>query len=182
MGSRGPLPEPDSFRSERLQTSVGGWTMLPAAGRKGDPPAWPLRRYSSSRGQDPDAVAESEAAYWAILWRMPQAVAWEELGCEHLVGLYCRLTALAEGGQISAAGEARQLADRLGLSHMSMARLRWRISEERPTRRGNGDQAAERAALTEMRAPARDRLEAMDGDQLRPRRLRARRVVTAEGA
>jgi hypothetical protein len=182
-GSRfgsGPLPDPESLRQDRMRASgAGGWINLPAEGRTGDVPPWPLRPYVAQRGQDGAGVAASEAAHWAAAWATPQAVVWEQIGWTHDVALMCRMLALAEGGLMAAASEARQWSDRLGLNPPAMARYRWRIGEERPARRGHGDQAADRAALAAMRGPdARDRMKArdrlaMDGDQLRPRRLRA---------
>ncbi|MDP9220203.1 MAG: hypothetical protein M3P23_06650, partial [Actinomycetota bacterium] len=123
-------------------------------------------------------VTASEAAHWAAAWATPQALVWEQIGWTHDVALMCRMLALAEGGLMSAASEARQWSDRVGLNPPAMARYRWRIVEERPARQGNADQAADRAALAAMRGPnarermrSRDRLEAMDGGQLRPRRV-----------
>lgn len=131
--SGGPLPDAGSSRQDRLRSSVaGGWVDLPAEGRQGDAPAWPLRPYRAVRGQDPGAIAASEQWHWSALWKLPQAVAWEQLGWTRDIALYCRLMALAEGGQISAAGEARQWSDRLGLSAPALARLRWRIRPNGP--------------------------------------------------
>jgi hypothetical protein len=169
-GSRfgsGPLPDPESLRQDRMRASgVGGWINLPAEGRTGTAPPWPLRPYVAQRGQDGAGVTASEAAHWAAAWATPQSVVWEQIGWTHDVALMCRMLALAEGGLMAAASEARQWSDRLGLNPPAMARYRWRIVEERLPIGTAGPTARDR-----MRA--RDRLEAMDGDQLRPRRLRA---------
>ncbi len=110
----GPAPKPDSQRRRRNATPP---TMrLPAAGRTGDAPAWPLD--------------EPKARVWRELWRLPQAVAWERMHLHRVVARYAVLVELAEAGERFACAEVRQLEDRLGLTPMSLMRLRWEIGDD----------------------------------------------------
>jgi hypothetical protein len=105
---------------------------LPAAGRQGDPPAWPLGR-----------PTKAEQSLWAQLWASPQAVVWEELGWIRVVARYTRTTVTAEEPLTSRKwltlgikptavtqlmAEARQLEDRLGLNPKAMKTLGWEVS------------------------------------------------------
>lgn len=141
--------------------------LLPAAGRKGRTPKWPLpenltlqvalemAQQTIERLQDKEKLeaaekrklnaaleqvvylprkmelaGEAELELWADLWKSPQAVAWERIGCEREVAQYCRWKVLAEQGDLDASKEARQLSDRIGLSPMSMLRLQWEIVDD----------------------------------------------------
>jgi len=146
----GPPPDPNALRRDR-KADAAGWVTLPADGRAGDPPAWPL-----PEGDQHDA----ELALWADIWRTPQAVMWERLRWTREVALYVRLQVLAESGSLDAAKESRQWSDRLGLNPAAMLRNRWRVEsapsapadeQERPSRRASG------------RRSARARLQAIDG-------------------
>jgi len=99
-----------------------GPLMLPAKGRTGAPPAWPL----------PRAASAVEKKVWAKAWATPQAVAWENLGWIAAVGRYCRLMVEADqpGAASSLLGELRQLEDRLGLTPVAMRRLLWVIAPD----------------------------------------------------
>jgi hypothetical protein len=66
-----------------------------------------------------------EAELWRDLWRLPQAVQWERLRWTREVAQYVRHKVLGELGDLASAKEARQWSDRLGLTPMSMLRLRW---------------------------------------------------------
>jgi hypothetical protein len=119
----GPAPKPDGQR--RRRNAVSPMTRLPAEGRHGDPPPWPL---SKLRG----GAATREAAAWAELWATPQAAAWERLGAGAVraVARYTRLLGAAEFGDPKAAAEVRLLEDRLGLTPLAMLRLRWEIAAD----------------------------------------------------
>src|SRR5690242_676098 len=78
MGTRGPAPDPLALRRER-PSDQAGWVALPAAGRQGEPPSWPLSR--------PNAA---ERRQWAREWARPQAVAWEQAHQEEEVAVYVR--------------------------------------------------------------------------------------------
>lgn len=137
----GPPPKPDGQRRRR-NASVA-MTQLPAAGREGPPLRWPYK------GRPP--------ALWAELCRLPQAVAWERMHMVRLAARYCRKLLEAEqpDAMVSLQAEVRQLEDRLGLSPMSMLRLRWEIAAD--------EVGALRAERTEVLTPApRRRLRAVD--------------------
>lgn len=91
---------------------------LPAEGRTGPTPKWPLAEQS-----------DAEVDAWIELWETPQAVAWEKLGWSRTVARYCRVMLHAEHHDATAAmlAEARQMEDRLGLTPKSMRSLMWEI-------------------------------------------------------
>lgn len=119
MAGRGPLPGANTRRRNVRITRRG----LPASGRSGDPPPFPI-------GKPTKAVAD----LWADLWASPQAVAWEDFGWTRVVARYARLVVAAEKPKAPAAllNEVRQLEDRLGLSPVAMVRLQWEIVDDQP--------------------------------------------------
>jgi hypothetical protein len=140
----GPPPDPNALRRER---DSGDWVTLPAEGRDGKVPSWPLSKASSR-----------EATLWRREWRRPQAVMWERNGQELEVALYVRSLAAAEHLDASVASRTlvRQQQEALGLSVPGLARNRWRIehveaSSPRPARRPG-------------RSSVRDRLRVVTGD------------------
>lgn len=144
----GPKPDPEALRRDR-PSDRDGWTDLPAEGRKTAAPKWPLCGLENG-------LSERESAVWREIWATPQAVAWERLGWTLEVGLYVRLLVLAEGGSMSAATEARQWSDRLGLNPAAMLRNRWRIARDQVSERRRATAAADSGSM-------RDRLKALDG-------------------
>jgi len=108
-----------------------GPLVLPAEGRRGLAPNWPLAGGASS----------AEATLWAELWATPQAVAWEHHGWTRVVARYVRCALMAEELEKNALAEARQLEDRLGLTPKAMRMLLWTISAD--------DLAEKRAEKTE---------------------------------
>ncbi len=136
----GPPPDPNALRRDR-KSDEAGWRSLPAAGREGDAPAWPLTE--STKRED---------ALWVTEWRRPQAVAWEENGQQVEVAMYVR--ALAEAEQIGASVASRtllkQLQEALGVSLPGMLRLRWKIeqpAQASTTRRTRGSSARDRLSV-----------------------------------
>lgn len=115
MAGMGPPPKPAGQR--RRTNATFAMTALPAEGRKGPTPAWPLAGRPRAR----------ESVVWRQVWRKPQAVAWERSAAFHDVALYVRLLVRGEGGDIEALREARQWSDRLGLNPQAMLRLRWEV-------------------------------------------------------
>lgn len=117
------MPGPAPSRNPRRRNARPEWRRLPAAGRSGDPPAWPIGR-----------PTKTALALWAQLWATPQAVAWEADGWVRTVARYTKLVLASERpkapGQLLA--EVRQLEDRLGLNPMALRRLMWEI-EASPT-------------------------------------------------
>lgn len=137
----GPPPDPRSMRSARSMDK-GGWRTLPAEGRSGDVPEWPLT-----------TAADRELDLWDDLWAKPQAVAWEDMGQELEVALFVRT--LAEAERVDARVDVKKMVrgylDSLGLSVAGMNRNRWKIAP--------AVEAPEPAVAAPVRRPsARDRL------------------------
>lgn len=140
----GPPPDPNALRRDRK--SDGEWTSLPAEGREGDLPEWPLADQSGR-----------EVVLWAAEWRRPQAVMWERNGQQLEVALYVRqvVDAEARGATTASRTLVRQMMDSLGISSPGMRSLRWRITS---------DEVAERRGQS-PRVSARDRLKAVSGGE-----------------
>src|SRR4051794_33046974 len=114
----GPPPDPNALRRDR---DNGEWTDLPAAGREGPAPEWPL----------PDVLA-GEMELWARQWRRPQAFVWERNGQELEVALFVRSIVVSEGPKSTAADRnvvQRKMSD-LGLTAPGLRANRWRIVDE----------------------------------------------------
>lgn|ERR1044072_1488848 len=114
----GPAPDPNALRRDR-PSDRDGWVTLPAEGRVGDPPPWPLSGQS-----------EREAELWVSEWARPQAVQWEATGAVLEVALYVRR--LVEAEKPDAATNlgtlVKQLMEGLGISQDGLAKRRWRIA------------------------------------------------------
>lgn len=110
---------------------------LPAEGRRGDAPAWPLAVQSAF-----------EAEAWEQAWRTPQAVAWERLGWVRTVARYCRVMVAAEQPDAAPAllAQATALEDRLGLTPKAMRLLLWEVvsDEVADQRQATGSSARKR--------------------------------------
>lgn len=115
------MANPPKFDPARANARVGP-LKLPAGGRTGDPPAWPLE----------GAQLAAERRAWGQLWATPQAVAWERLGWTRTVARYCRILLEAEARNADAQvrAEARQLEDKLGLTPKAMRLLLWEIAPD----------------------------------------------------
>lgn len=116
----GPPTNPGALR--RRPGDGGEWTVLPAEGRAGDPPAWPL-------GPNPGARAMN---LWAALWVTPQAIMWEQGHQEIEVALHVLTLVDAEqpGAPAAVRTLARQQMDSLGLTTPGMRASRWRIAHD----------------------------------------------------
>jgi hypothetical protein len=162
MPGMGPPPKDPAQRRRRNATVA--MTPLPAAGRQGRPPKFPLGadivtraklQVATERAGEIEekreagmaseqqllaarervavltAVVElqskAELALWRELWKTPQAVEWDHGSYHREVAQYVRWKVLGESGDMDAAKEARQFADRLGLTPMALLRLRWSI-------------------------------------------------------
>lgn len=140
----GPAPDPNALRRDR-PSDQAGWTLLPAAGRDGDPPEWPLSR-----------ATKRELDVWASEWRRPQAVVWERDGLTREVAKYVRRSVQDEKPRSSVALGLlvmRQM-DSLGITEAGMAKNRWRIE---------GQAAPAAATMSRVRSSgpsAKERLEA----------------------
>ncbi len=147
----GPPPDPNALRRYR-PSDQGTWTTLPAEGRPGEAPEWPL---VNPRPREWDL--------WRDLWTRPQAVMWERLDQRYEVAMFVRKLAEAElpGASVELQKVVRQYLDSLGLSVQGMLRNRWRIEP--------GEVAVEASGKPEhsdrRRPSARSRLKVVaDGD------------------
>lgn len=114
----GPPPDPNSLRSAR-SVQAGGWTTLPAEGRTGPAPEWPLTEQTPR-----------EMDLWDDLWEKPQAVMWEEMDQAVEVAMFVRTLAEAEKPdcRVDIRKMVRGYLDSLGLSVAGMLRNRWKIA------------------------------------------------------
>lgn len=114
----GPPPDPNALRRNRDKSE---WTTLPAEGRKGSAPKWPLTEQSDREGE-----------LWRREWRRPQAIMWERNGQEVEVALYVRRLAAAEkpDAPVTLGQLVRQLQETLGLSLPGMHRNRWKVAAD----------------------------------------------------
>lgn len=130
----GPAPDPNALRRDR-PSDKDGWTTLPAEGRQGDAPAWPLTGQS-----------KREKDLWADEWKRPQAVQWERTGAALEVALFVRNLAAVEkpDAPVNLGTLVKQQMEGLGISQDGLAKRRWRIAV---------DEVSERR--TEKPAPAK---------------------------
>lgn len=141
----GPAPDPMALRRDR---DAGEWTVLPAEGREGATPEWPLTEQS---------IREFEM--WETLWRKPQAIMWERYGQEFEVALYVRRLSEAElmDSRVNLSTLVRQMADSLGLTSPGLRANRWVIpapaTEDKPAPRARAPRKAptSRSRLTVVR-------------------------------
>lgn len=144
----GPAPDPNALRRDRK--SDASWTTLPAAGRKGKAPRWPLI--------DP---SPRELELWAKFWKMPQALIWEQNGQEFQVAMHVRTLGEAEvaGANTNLRTLLRQQSGELLLTIPAMHAARVKIAQ---------DESAEKeasVAAAPVRLSARDRLKIVNGGQ-----------------
>lgn len=107
----------------RRRNTPEQWRRLPAEGRKGPAPAWPIGHLR------PDSA---EAALWKNLWRKPQAIVWAEAGSERLVARYVVHLVQVETRQPETRllAEVRQLEQLLLLSPGALAKARMEIATD----------------------------------------------------
>lgn len=166
----GPAPKHPSRRARR---NSPGFTSLPAGGREGEVPEWPLgpdaamtaevqmledrlaslaveledetdgrKKGRLKRSIDQlsltcavlklriEQAGDAEESLWAELWVTPQAVMWDEsTAFARMVAMFVRWHIRAEQGDIKAAVEARLRGQELGLSPLSLLRLRREVEE-----------------------------------------------------
>jgi hypothetical protein len=118
----GPPPK-DIAQRRRRNAPLANTRKLPAEGREGTPPEWPLK--------DPSA---DELAVWADLWKTPHSVEWEKLSWTHPTARYVRCLVASEepGAKAALLAEVRLLEQTLGLTPMTLLRLRWEIEPTEP--------------------------------------------------
>lgn len=112
-----PYPKPDAERVRRNAPQFS-WTILPAAGREGDPPVLPKgRRWKAATRE-----------WWAKLWATPQATQWREDDSElHRLALLHELVWASDAPAATLLAEMRQIEDRHGLNPKAMLQLRWMV-------------------------------------------------------
>lgn len=149
----GPAPDPNALRRDRKEDQAG-WVTLPAEGREGPAPEWPLTR-----------AVKREAVLWEREWARPQAVMWERLGLEVEVALYVRSLAAAEkaSAPVNARTLVRQQQEALGLSIPGLARNRWRIEDAEKSPASSAATSGRPRATA--RKPARERFTVLDGQR-----------------
>jgi hypothetical protein len=156
----GPPPDPHALRRDR-KSDQAGWTTLPAEGRAGDAPAWPLPKHPI------EEMAEREADLWWDLWHRPQALLWERDHQAYIVAMYVRASVEAElpGAVAASRAEVRRQANALLLTGDAMRAARVRIATDEVGERR--ESTARAAAVT---APSsRSRLRAVKGGGKRGR-------------
>lgn len=143
----GPAPDPNALRRDRKDDAA--WTTLPADGRQGAIPSWPLL--------DPDA---RELQLWKEFWAKPQAILWERNQQTFEVAMHIRTFFEAERPDASSSLRTlvRQQADALLLTIPAMHAARVRIAHDEVAVK-----RAEAEAEVPKRLSARDRLKAVDG-------------------
>lgn len=154
----GPPPDPMALRRDRK--SDGEWTTLPATGRIGETPAWPLT-----------VATGRETEWWLQLWAKPQALMWERAGQHVEVALYVRRLTEAEKPESSTALNTlvRQMADALGLTIPGMRVNRWKIAVDQVEQK-----RTERAAAAEANAGPAAPGEESARDRFRPQVVRGK--------
>jgi hypothetical protein len=118
----GPIPK-DPWQRRRRNAPIANTKRLPAEGRTGPIPDWPLGSQS-----------EAERAAWAEVWSTPQAIEWERMTWLHPIARYLRILIASEerGAKAALLAEVRNLEQQLGLTPMALLRLRWEIEPGEP--------------------------------------------------
>ena len=145
----GRAPDPNALRRDRA-SDAAGWTTLPAAGRPGPPPEWPL-----------DDPTPRELHWWQHFWAKPQATEWERLGMVAEVAAYVRRFAEVErpGSPVALGTLVKQLGEQLGLTIPGMRMHRWKIGPKAVPAASQARSESERPARTS----SRDRFRVIDG-------------------
>jgi hypothetical protein len=140
----GPAPDPSALRRDR---DGGEWVSLPASGREGPTPAWPLQPKATKR----------QAELWETLWAKPQAIMWELRGQQMEVALYVRRFSEAEkpGSPVTLSTWVVRQMEVLGLSSMGLRANKWRIGDEKD--------AVKRQQVRSSGPSARERFQVVDG-------------------
>jgi hypothetical protein len=135
-------------RSHKAKADRADWVTLPAEGRDGALPAFPLI--------DP---SEREYDVWERLWETPQAVQWEVMGLEFEVAAYVRLLARAELPKSSSLiwSQVKMHGESLGLTANGMLRNKWVVAGGAPDPASQGPVTAPVLSLA-------DKLKAVGAD------------------
>lgn len=114
-----PGPAPKDPASRRRRNAAVGKTILPAGGRVGDVPAWPI-------------FEVDEPSVWASLWSLPQAAAWERDHMQMVLADYAILRARLyadDAPSASLLAEKRNQETVLGLNPKAMRSLLWEVAD-----------------------------------------------------
>lgn len=113
-----PAPKHPSQRVRRNKDVP--MNQLPAEGRTGRTPIWPI-----------SSASPDESKAWKAAWRLPQAVVWEREHLERIVARYVRVLIGAEAPDASAAmlAQAVKLEERLLLTPYHLKQARYEIVE-----------------------------------------------------
>lgn len=142
----GPLPDPNSGRSERRGIKLNA---LPSDGYDGAVPEWPLPKrfvyYVASdangkptRNLDEDATeatAARESELWEWAWSTPQAWAWSQPSESWrlmTVAMWVRTFVLCESSEATAAdkGSLHRFADQIGMTPAGLRENGWAIAHD----------------------------------------------------
>jgi hypothetical protein len=139
VGSGRP-PDPNALRRDRKDDA--SWTRLPAEGREGDVPEWPL--------SEPNV---RELDLWATFWRKPQAILWERNGQAFEVAMYVRtfMEAEAPGAPVNLRTLAKQQGDALLLTLPAMRQARVMIAADEVSEQRTANTTAAAPAATSSR-------------------------------
>lgn len=138
----GPAPDPNALRRARKDDVQ--WTVLPAEGRPGAAPEWPLT-----------AATSRELVLWERWWAKPEALLWESDGSSDYVALTVRMFAEAEVEKASAENRktVRMMMADLYLTREAKDRARIRVASDEVAEKRDGQ-----AGVPVRRSSARDRM------------------------
>ena len=111
----GPAKDPNSVNGAK-----GDWVALPAIGRSGRIPRWPLPAELSAWGK----------SEWRRLWRLPQAIEWERLKMHTQVAVYAQVLDEITAGDTrpQKLANLQRMETSLGISVAGMHANGWRIA------------------------------------------------------
>lgn len=150
-------------------------TALPAAGRPGNAPAFPLPKISRFRmefyegggkAKVPDAGASAafrrrELEVWREVWKTPQACAWQlESWRWPTIAEFCRLKTVVElepDANASLVAQLHRFRDQIGLTPAGLKENGWAIATDQMTPKRAEKKAAAKAVS------ARDRMKVVPG-------------------
>lgn len=114
----GPLPNPNARRRNTGST----FTTLPASGRAGAPPPYPLEL------REDDFLGERRRDLWRELWATPMAALWDRHRWTVPVARYVEMVLEYEGSPAKASGtllsEMRQAEERLAMTTAGLMKAR----------------------------------------------------------
>lgn len=138
----GPQADPNSGRSDRRGLKLDS---LPAEGRDGEAPEFPLSRRAVYRWEFEDkrkfqvfdaeateAIGDRERELWEWAWSTPQAAAWDlEPWRWPVVAMWVRTFVICESSEATAAdkGALHRFADQIGMTPAGLKENGWKIAD-----------------------------------------------------